>query len=204
MIRAWGPVGDLSPTGPQGFPDPFSAEHQNRSDVEAAGHEEGFTAWLRGLAEELDAELDAEPHSADVHEFLWTEFTRNGAMPAPYFAPLLVERRRALAQRAVEALLENVRRDTGRALTVEVTSEAPSLLEPAGHVSVGGETIQGIDPSDVFVETAEGLQCLLADRDRLIWPMCPEHRVGAHAMRTEAGAVWMCSVTSHEVAPIML
>ncbi|MFJ7271935.1 hypothetical protein ACIQV3_35760 [Streptomyces sp. NPDC099050] len=150
----------------------------------------------------LDVELEAEPHSADVREFLWTEFTRNGAMSAPYFAPLLVERRRALAQRAVEALLEDVRRDTGHVLTVGVTSEAPSSLEPAGHVSVGDETIQGIDPSDIFVETAEGLQCLLVDRDRLIWPMCPEHRVGAHAMRTEAGAVWMCSVTSHEVAPI--
>ncbi|MEV7174658.1 hypothetical protein AB0O18_33795 [Streptomyces sp. NPDC093224] len=201
MIRSWGPLGDLSPTGP-GLSEPFSTEHQNRYDVKAAGHEEEFTAWLRGLAEELDVELDAEPHSADVHEFLWTEFTRNGAMPALYFAPLLVERRRALAQRAVEALLENVRRDTGRVLTVAVTSGAPSSLEPAGHVSVGDETIQGIDPSDVFVETAEGVQCLLADRDRLVWPMCPEHHVGAHALRTEAGAVWMCSVTSHEVAPI--
>ncbi|MFI6063624.1 hypothetical protein [Streptomyces sp. NPDC051286] len=170
--------------------------------MEAAGHDEGFTAWLRGLAEELDVELEATLYSADVREFLWTVFARNGAMPASYFAPLLVERRRTLAQRAVAALLADVQRDTGRVVAVSVGSEAPSPLELAGHVSVGGETIQGIDPSDILVETAEGLQCLLADRDRLIWPICPEHRVGTHAMRTEAGAVWVCSVTSHEVAPI--
>ncbi|MEV7864165.1 hypothetical protein AB0O86_36720 [Streptomyces hirsutus] len=174
---------------------------QNSSDS-AAPDDGPFRSWLRALSEELGTELEDFLDSEEVLAFLRSAFTRNGSMPAPYFVPLLCAHRQALAQRTVDALITQVRRDTGRRVEVPVHYETPSVREPEGAVRVGHEPVHGIDPVDIRIESAEGVQCLLADRDRLVWPLCPDHRVGLHAARTPSGATWVCSVTRHAVASI--
>ncbi|MDV9187396.1 hypothetical protein R6L23_04040 [Streptomyces sp. SR27] len=165
-----------------------------------------FRAWLRGLSGALHTFLDVHFGSPEALAFFQEVFTGNGAVPAPYFVPLLDEHRRIHAERTVTALLAQVRRDTGRTLDVPVVHAWPGddheYGEPVGEVSVGHEPVRGVAPADIAVDAAEGVQCLLADRDRLVWPLCPDHRTGPHATRTPAGAVWVCSVTEHVVAPI--
>ncbi|WP_335939513.1 hypothetical protein [Streptomyces sp. PTD5-9] len=165
----------------------------------SAADDPAFRAWLRVLSDELDTDLADYLDSPEVLGFLWATFTRNGATPAARFAPLLCTHRRVLADRTVAALLAQVRRDTGRALDVPVFCEPPSGREPTGRLAVGNERVRGVDPVDISVETAEGVQCFLADRDHLVWPLCPDHGVAPHATRTPAGAAWFCSVTSHVV-----
>ncbi|MEU3658013.1 hypothetical protein AB0E67_35810 [Streptomyces sp. NPDC032161] len=164
-----------------------------------AADDPAFRAWLRVLSDELDTDLADHLDSREVLDFLWATFTRNGAMPAARFAPLLNTHRRVIAERTVATLLTQVRQDTGRALDVPVFCEPPSRREPTGQLTVGHERVQGVDPIDISVETAEGVQCILADRDRLVWPLCPDHNIAPHPTRTPAGAAWLCSVTSHVV-----
>ncbi|MET9977751.1 hypothetical protein ACFYOI_32735 [Streptomyces microflavus] len=162
-----------------------------------------FRTWLRALSEVLDTDLESARASRDAVAFLWAAFVENGAMPPSYFAPLLGAHRQAHARRAVTALLRQVHAETGRRLDVPVRYSPPTVRQPEGAVRVGPESVQGIDPSDIHAEVAEGLQCLLADRDRLVWPLCPDHRVGLHATRAVSGAVWVCSVSDHTVRRIV-
>ncbi|MBQ0830226.1 hypothetical protein [Streptomyces tagetis] len=161
-----------------------------------------FRAWLQVLSDELDTDIAGRLGSPEVFAFLRTTFARNGAMPAAHFAPLLSTHRRVLAERTVTALLEQVRQDTGRVFVVPVFCEPPHGREPTGLLTIGNERVRGVDPIDISVETAEGVQCLLADRDRLLWPLCPDHGTAPHTTRTPAGATWLCSVTSHVVRPL--
>ncbi|MEV7845993.1 hypothetical protein [Streptomyces cyaneofuscatus] len=162
-----------------------------------------FRMWLRTLAEGLTTDPEGALASQDALAFLWSAFAENGAMPPAYFAPLLGAHRQAHAQEAVTAMLQQVHAETGRRLDVPVRHSAPTEREPEGDVRVGPEVVQGIDPSDIHAEAAEGLQCLLADRDRLVWPLCPNHRVGLHATRAASGAVWVCWVSDHTVRRIV-
>ncbi|KAB2592720.1 hypothetical protein [Streptomyces arboris] len=162
-----------------------------------------FRMWLRTLAEGLTIDPEGALASQDALAFLWSAFAENGAMPPAYFAPLLGAHRQAHAQQAVTALLTQVHAETGRRLDVPVRYSPPTAREPEGAVRVGPEVVQGIDPSDIHAEAAEGVQCLLADRDRLVWPLCPDHRVGLHATRAVSGAVWVCSVDDHTVRRIV-
>jgi len=162
-----------------------------------------FRTWLRTLSEVLDTDLEDALASQDALAFLWAAFVENGAMPPSYFAPLLGAHRQAHAQQAVTALLTQVHAETGRRPDVPVRYSPPTECEPEGAVCVGPEDVQGIDPSDIHAEAAEGLQCLLADRGRLVWPLCPDHRVGLHATRAVSGAVWVCSMGHHTVRRIV-
>ncbi|MGW2304546.1 hypothetical protein [Streptomyces sp. NPDC001809] len=171
-----------------------------------------FLAWLRMLSHDLDLDLglDLDP-AFDVEgnggspgglAFLRAAFADNGAVPAAFFAPLVDEHRRIHAERVVAALLARARRDTGRALDVPVRHEWSDVPDGIGRVSVGHEIVGGLDPVDIAVSAAEGVQCQLADRERLVWPLCPDHRTGPHAARTPEGAAWVCSVTGHVVASV--
>lgn len=164
--------------------------------------DQAFRTWLRTLAEGLTIDPEGALASQDALAFLWSAFAENGAMPPAYFAPLLGAHRQAHAQQAVTALLTQVHAETGRRPDVPVLYSPPTECEPEGAVRVGHEPVQGIDPSDIHVEAAEGLQCLLADRSRLVWPLCPDHRVGLHATRAVSGAVWVCSMGDHTVRRI--
>ncbi|MFH8574629.1 hypothetical protein OHB11_02200 [Streptomyces zaomyceticus] len=169
-----------------------------------------FRDWLRSLSEILDIALDADIGTVletdlgapDTLAFLRTAFARNGAMPTLYFAEFLGEHRRTHAERAVTALLGQVRRDTGRAFDIPVRYEWPAEREATGQVTVGHEPIHGIGAVGIAVEAAEGVQCHLADRDRLVWPLCPTHRTGTRATRTAAGAAWVCRAGAHVVASL--
>jgi hypothetical protein len=168
--------------------------------ISPAADDPAFRTWLRALSDEIDAEFEAHLDAPEALDLLWTTFTHNGAMPAARFAPILGAHRREHAERTVTALLARVRRDTGRVLDVPVFSEPPSAREPAGCLTVGHERVRGVDPVDITLEAAEGVQCFLADRDRLVWPLCPDHHTAPHPARTPAGASWVCYVTSHPVA----
>ncbi|MEK9518479.1 hypothetical protein MIU24_03535 [Streptomyces venezuelae] len=183
-----------------------------------------FLAWLRMLAYDLgldldlclgpgldigrdfdpalDIEAEAACGSPGGLAFLRAAFADNGAAPAPFFAPLVDEHRRIHAERVVAALLARARQDTGRALDVPVRHEWSDVPDGIGRVSVGHEIVNGLDPVDIAVSAAEGVQCHLAERERLVWPLCPDHRTGPHATRTPEGAAWVCSVTGHVVAPV--
>ncbi|MFE7756585.1 hypothetical protein [Streptomyces sp. NPDC057418] len=162
-----------------------------------------FRDWVRLLDRTLDLELEAALGNDDVRGFLWSAFENNGAMPPAYFVPLLIERRRALAQHAVDSLAATVHQQTGRPVTVPVQVNAPTAYEPTGQVWVGDEPVHGIDAPAIAVEAAEGFQCLLADRDRLIWPLCPDHGSGLHPFRLGPAAMWFCSKADHAVGPVL-
>ncbi|MGW1929708.1 hypothetical protein [Streptomyces sp. NPDC001919] len=167
-----------------------------------ASDDPAFLAWLRSLSHALDLDAEAELGSPGGRAFLRTGFAENGAVPAALFAPLVDEHRRIHAERVVAALLARARRDTGRPLDVPVRHEWSDAPGGIGRVSVGHETVGGLDPVDIAVSAAEGVQCHLADRELLVWPLCPDHRTGPHAARTPEGAAWVCSVTGHVVAPL--
>ncbi|MFJ6699493.1 hypothetical protein ACIQM4_25950 [Streptomyces sp. NPDC091272] len=164
-----------------------------------------FKNWVRLLDRSLGLDLEAELEKEEVRGFLRSAFESNGAMPPPYFVPLLMERRRALAQHTVDTLAATVRRQTGRQIPVPVPVRvnAPTPYEPTGEVRVGDEPVHGVDAPAIVVEAAEGFQCLLADRDRLIWPLCPDHGSGLHPSRTGPAAVWFCPAADHAVGPVL-
>ncbi|GAA2941553.1 hypothetical protein ACFPN0_04920 [Kitasatospora cinereorecta] len=83
-----------------------------------------FRDWVRLLDRTLDLELEAALGNDDVRGFLWSAFENNGAMPPAYFVPLLIERRRALAQHAVDSLAATVHQQTVRPVTVPVQVNA--------------------------------------------------------------------------------
>ncbi|WP_433402831.1 hypothetical protein [Streptomyces sp. CA-146814] len=165
--------------------------------------DQAFRTWLRTLAASLDTDPEDALASPDALAFLWSAFVENGAMPPSYFAPLLGGHRLAHAQQAVTAMLTQVHTETGRRLDVPVRQTPPTEREPEGTVHVGPEPVQGIGPAGIHAEAAEGFQCLLADRHRLIWPLCPDHHIGLHATRTASGAVWTCSAGDHTVRPVV-
>ncbi|OKJ63622.1 hypothetical protein AMK27_12300 [Streptomyces sp. CB02009] len=161
-----------------------------------------FRAWLRALSHAFDHDFEEDLGSPGGRAFLLAAFTDNGAVPAPHFAPLVDEYRRVHAERVVAALLARARRDTGRAFDVPVRHEWSDAPDGIGSVFVGHEPVEGLDPVGMAVAAAEGVQCHLADRELLVWPLCPDHRTGPHATRTPDGAAWVCSVTHHVVAPV--
>ncbi|MFI5727293.1 hypothetical protein [Streptomyces cyaneofuscatus] len=173
------------------------------TDTPSGREDEAFRAWLRTLAEGLTTDPEDALDSQGALTFLWSAFVENGAMPPVYFAPLLGAHRQTHAQQAVTALLQQFHTETGRRPDVPVRYSPPTECEPEGAVCVGPEPVQGIDPSHIHAEAAEGLQCLLADRSRLVWPLCPDHRVGLHATRAVSGAVWVCSMGDHTVRRIV-
>lgn len=164
-----------------------------------------FRDWVRMLDRSLALELEAALEKDDVREFLRSAFESNGAMSAAYFVPLLTERRRALAQHAVDSLAAAAHRQTGQQVTVPVPVrvDAPTAYEPAGRVRVGDEPVHGIDTPEIVVEAAEGFQCLLADRDRVVWPLCPDHGSGLHPSRSGSASVWFCPTADHAVGPVV-
>ncbi|MFB7513314.1 hypothetical protein [Streptomyces sp. NPDC056144] len=168
-----------------------------------------FRSWLRRVAVLLGEEWNPDPGHrpalpAGTAAFLAEVFTRNGAVPDDHLVALLAEHRKEVALAVVGALLDQVRRDTGQVLRVPVTYDPPEEWgDPLGRLAVGDEAVWGIHPADLAVGAAEGVQCLLADRDRVLWPVCPDHRVVPHPARDPSGApAWVCSVTQHVVGSI--
>ncbi|MEU5220449.1 hypothetical protein AB0G79_30200 [Streptomyces sp. NPDC020807] len=168
-----------------------------------------FRSWLRRVAVLLGEDWNPDPgHRPSLPDgtadFLTGVFIRNGAVPEDHLVPLLAEHRKEVALGVVDALLAQVRRDTGRALRVAVTYDPPGEWgEPLGRLTVGHEAVWGVHPVDLAVGAAEGVQCLLADRDRVLWPVCPDHRVVPHPARDPSGAaVWICAVTRHVTGSI--
>ncbi|WP_055601929.1 hypothetical protein [Streptomyces aureus] len=177
-------------------------DHSRLEAALAHPDDPAFRAWLQALSHALGRDFEEDLGSPGARAFLRTAFTDNGAVPAPHFAPLVDEHRRVHAERVVTALLDRARRDTGRIFDVPVRSEWSDDRDGIGRVSVGHEPVEGLDPVDIAVSAAEGVQCHLADRELLVWPLCPDHRTGPHATRTPGGAAWVCSVTGHVVAPL--
>ncbi|MDX2563104.1 hypothetical protein PV371_26085 [Streptomyces sp. TX20-6-3] len=174
-----------------------------RPDVSLAHPDDPvFLAWLQVLSHAFDHDFEEDLGSPGGRAFLRATFTDNGGVPARLFAPLVDEHRRVHAERVVTALLARASRDTGRTFDVPVHHEWSDEPDGIGRVSVGHEPVEGLDPVDIAVAAAEGVQCHLADRERLVWPLCPAHRTGLHATRTPDGAAWVCSVTHHVVAPV--
>ncbi len=50
-----------------------------------------------------------------------------------------------------------------------------------------------------LVWIADAVQSLIASRDRVMWPVCQQHRVGQHPELRDGIAVWVCRAGNHVV-----
>jgi hypothetical protein len=80
-----------------------------------------------------------------------------------------------------------------------ITLHDQSLLSTGNGIPASA----GDDPTDSLVAIAEEVQDEVADRFRLVWPVCPEHRLGTHPVKAESAAWWRCGASGgHVVARI--
>ena len=60
-------------------------------------------------------------------------------------------------------------------------------------IAQGVEPAAGADPVRALVAVAEDAQDALMHALFAVWPVCPVHRLGAHAREHEAAAAWWCA-----------
>ncbi|MER0450075.1 hypothetical protein ABR738_36975 [Streptomyces sp. Edi4] len=63
--------------------------------------------------------------------------------------------------------------------------------------------IQSFDAAGVRAEVADAIQTYLADRYGRLWPLCPEHDNGLHAVAQEGEALWWCRAKNHPGSRIL-
>ncbi|MGV9314346.1 hypothetical protein ACWDR0_19495 [Streptomyces sp. NPDC003691] len=152
-----------------------------------------FLAWTRDVCEPLWLEPGEAEESNDFLAFLWETFTGNGELPPERLAPLVQERRIALASRWARLFLDRAERETGLAIVESLSSTPPDAWEPTGSTQVGNTTIRAVREPDLVVETADAVQGYLMDRYWTVWPVCPDHGLGYHAALTADTPEWECS-----------
>ena len=82
---------------------------------------------------------------------------------------------------------------------VRITLRGQSLLSTGNGVPAS----VGDDPTDSLVAIAAEVQDEVADRFWLVWPECPEHRLGTHPVKADSTAWWRCCASGgHFVALI--
>lgn len=58
------------------------------------------------------------------------------------------------------------------------------------------------DPVVALAAVADNLQDAIMESTWTVWPVCPEHNLGAHARIRDGRAVWWCRGRGHVIAPI--
>ncbi|MFB7456178.1 hypothetical protein [Streptomyces sp. NPDC056188] len=169
----------------------------NSAPTPPAPGTEAFNDWCTYL----DNELTIPVNPPETRAWLWDLFTGNGSMPADMIAPLILDRRLELTNQAVDYFLNAADIDlkAPTPLTLIPHILHPEPLEPAGQVNVYTTEILSLDPLGIFQETAGATQDYLARRHHIVWPLCPDHRIGTHPEPTTEGVAWTCTVGPHTV-----
>jgi hypothetical protein len=161
-----------------------------------------FGAWLTGLADDPAIDFDPADPATDYQDWIAGVFRDGGALNAEWLNPRVFERRRNLAQAAVQELRTAAEGDMGPLRALEVVTREPSADEPAGAVQVGDETVRALSRAGVTAEAADGVQGFIARERGIAWPSCPVHGRGLHPAVRSGVAVWTCSDGDHVVSVI--
>ncbi|MFJ8228555.1 hypothetical protein ACIQ9E_01165 [Streptomyces sp. NPDC094448] len=158
-----------------------------------------FLAWTREVCEQLQLEPGRAEESNDFLAFLGKHFTLNGELPADHLAPLVQQRRIDVSTRWARRLFDRARRETGLGIEEALWSEPPGHREPTGLTQVGNTTILAVREPDIACETGDAVQGYVMDRYRTVWPVCPGHGLGYHAVLVGGAPQWECSSGAHRV-----
>ncbi|GIE59871.1 hypothetical protein BJY16_005743 [Actinoplanes octamycinicus] len=164
-----------------------------------------FRRWLDGLAAGGDT-LDWDPASehAEFRAWIASVYAGNGAMTMPWLERLIHERRRDLVVHALRRVKDRAEAELGSFDGPAVTTVAPSDEEPNGIVRCGyGDRITELTSDRVTVTVADRVQDWIARDRRVVWPVCPEHGRGLHAMLDDGTPSWICGHTHHRVSTIV-
>ncbi|MFE7191372.1 hypothetical protein [Kitasatospora sp. NPDC057541] len=157
-----------------------------------ARYEDRFAKWL----ERMDSAPAVLPADGST-DWIRRVYREHGELPAERFGWLAFDHKCRTVTQALRQVVADVRESTHHDLDIlpEFTNPSPGF--PAGDVAVAGMAIQSFDGPRVWAEVADAVQSYLADRYRTVWPLCPRHRVGLHAVTHDGGAIWWCNVGEH-------
>lgn len=161
-------------------------------------YERLFAQWLERVQGELGWQI-AETRPAG---WIRTAYREHGELPAARFALIAFERKLRCVLDALPPVAAAAERDTGLRVDIRADSTPPSPDFPMGMVTVAESAVQSFDPLGARAEVADAVQTNLADRYGRLWPLCPEHDSGLHAITHEGEAVWWCRAQDHPAARI--
>ncbi|MEU6156092.1 hypothetical protein ABZ816_39550 [Actinosynnema sp. NPDC047251] len=137
---------------------------------------------------DLEPVLGSEVHDPLVRPWLEEVFDRHGSAPAWYVEELAAQRRQELVAELVPLVLDQAEAALGH---------RPEM--PAEDNTVGHDQVWAVAREPALVSIADAVQSLIASRDSVVWPVCPQHRVGQHPELRDGIAVWVCQAGGHLV-----
>ncbi|MER7108160.1 hypothetical protein [Streptomyces sp. NPDC000229] len=146
----------------------------------------------------MEYELGSAMPNKQSIDWIRRVYRENGELPSSRLALMALHRKLDLTCQAFEELADVARRDTGHGIPLHPDASEPSPDFPGGMVTVAESGIQSFDRNGVYAEVADAIQTYLADRYRVLWPLCPLHGTGLHAVVHEGHAVWWCNTGDHE------
>ncbi|MFF8268697.1 hypothetical protein ACF059_15030 [Streptomyces sp. NPDC016562] len=156
-------------------------------------YEQLLAQWLERVECGLGLQVTEGPPPAWVRDV----FRDHGELPSERFAHIAFERKLRSVQDAFPAVAASAERETGLRVDIQPDATQPSADFPAGIVMVAELAIQSFDPPGIRAEVADAVQTYLADRYGRLWPLCPEHDRGLHAVTYEGEALWWCRAHDH-------
>ncbi|MCY0933913.1 hypothetical protein [Streptomyces sp. H34-S4] len=163
-------------------------------------YEQSFEQWLERVQDELGWEI---AQSGPV-DWIRDVYHEHGELPSDQFARIAFERKARSVLDALPPLTAVAEQDTNLHIDVRPEFIHPSTDSPGGIVTVAESAIQSFDPAGVRAEVADAVQTYLADRYGRLWPLCPEHDRGLHAVAHEGEALWWCTAKDHRSSRIPL
>ncbi|MEV6734217.1 hypothetical protein [Streptomyces sp. NPDC051364] len=163
-------------------------------------HEQAFEQWLK----RVEGELGWEVVQSGRVDWIRDVYHEHGDLPAHRFARIAFERKARSVLDVLLPLTGSIERETDLRIDTRPEFIHPSTDFPGGIVTVAGSAIQSFDPVGVLAEVADAIQTYLADRYGRLWPLCPEHGTGLHAITHEGEALWWCKAKDHPSIRILL
>jgi hypothetical protein len=161
-------------------------------------YERLFAQWL----ERVQTELGWQIVQARPAAWIRTAYREHGELPAARFALIAFERKLRCVEDAFPPVAATAERETGLCVDIRPDFTPPSPDFPVGTVTVAESSVQSFDLPGVHAEVADAIQTYLADRYSHLWPLCPEHAGGLHAVTHEGQAVWWCRTQNRPAARI--
>lgn len=137
---------------------------------------------------DLEPVLGSEVHDPLVRPWLEEVFDSHGSAPAWYVEELAAQRQRELVAELVPVVLDQAEAALGHRPEMRVDGN-----------TVGHDQVWAVTRALALVWIADAAQSLIASRDRVVWPVCPQHRVGQHPELRDGIAVWVCRTGDHVV-----
>ncbi|MBT2470819.1 hypothetical protein J7E97_23865 [Streptomyces sp. ISL-66] len=156
-------------------------------------YEQFLARWLERVEGELGLQVAEGPPADWVRDV----YRDHGELPADRFARIAFERKLRAVLDAFPAVAASAELDTGLRVAIRPDATRPSTDFPAGMVMLAELVVQSFDPAGVRAEVADAVQTYLADRYGRLWPLCPEHERGLHAVTHEGEALWWCRAENH-------